>query len=82
MRNALGLAGTALLVAVAAARIASAQAVCQYPLIISHGASNANVLIIQDNSGSMDEAMQDPAYNPNTTYSGSFSSGSSYDISS
>ena len=57
-------------------------ATCQVPLAIGTAGSDANVLILQDNSGSMNEALQSSAYNPNTHYSGNFSNGTDYNISS
>jgi type IV pilus assembly protein PilY1 len=60
----------------------SVLASCEYPLFIQTGGLDANVLIIFDNSGSMNEAMFHPAYNPNTQYSGGFSSSTTYYVSS
>ncbi|MEQ1831639.1 MAG: PilC/PilY family type IV pilus protein [Candidatus Eisenbacteria bacterium] len=59
-----------------------AHAVCQIPLAIGQNTGNANVLILLDNSGSMNEVLVSSAYNPNTRYSGDFDRRSTYDISS
>ena len=52
---------------------ATAGAVCQLPLAIGANTGNANVLLLLDNSGSMNEALVSSAYDPNTNYSGNFS---------
>ncbi|MBK7368915.1 MAG: hypothetical protein IPJ04_13710 [Candidatus Eisenbacteria bacterium] len=46
-----------------------AHAVCQIPLAIGQNTGNANVLLLLDNSGSMNEALTSSAYNKNTNYS-------------
>ncbi|MCX5801048.1 MAG: PilC/PilY family type IV pilus protein [Candidatus Eisenbacteria bacterium] len=55
---------------------------CEYPLFIQTGGLDANVLFIFDNSGSMNEAMFHPDYDPNTNYSGRFSGPTTYYVSS
>jgi type IV pilus assembly protein PilY1 len=59
----------------------SAHATCQIPLAIGQTTGEANVLILQDNSGSMNEALVSSSYNPKTTYAGKFTSGTTYNIS-
>ncbi len=73
-RLGLALAATAILGA------EPAHAVCQIPLAIGQNTGNANVMILLDNSGSMNEALMSSAYNPNTRYSGNFDRNSSYGI--
>jgi type IV pilus assembly protein PilY1 len=75
----LALIGLALIIC--SASYQSVMASCEYPLFIQTGGLDANVLIIFDNSGSMNEAMFHPAYNPNTDYSGGFSSSTTYFVS-
>ncbi|MGH7741697.1 MAG: pilus assembly protein, partial [Candidatus Eiseniibacteriota bacterium] len=61
------------------ARMASAS--CDVPLAIGGAAAQANVLIILDNSGSMNEALVSADYNPLTTYkNGKFKKGNTYNI--
>jgi type IV pilus assembly protein PilY1 len=55
---------------------------CQVPLFVQQAAVGANVMIIADNSGSMNAGVYHPDYNPSNTYSGNFNSGSTYYISS
>ena len=43
---------------------------CQIPLTVQKGNVDANVMILFDNSGSMNEAMEDPAYDPAVVYPG------------
>lgn len=60
-----------------------AHAVCQIPLAIGQNTGNANVLLLLDNSGSMNEALTSSAYNKNTNYSSGskkFNRTDSYDI--
>jgi type IV pilus assembly protein PilY1 len=73
--------GLAIVTAVLIGHASEALATCQVPLAIGQNTGNANVLILLDNSGSMNEALQSAAYNPNTNYSGSFSRSSSYNVS-
>ena len=76
--------GAAVAVAVAtfAFRAGIAGAVCQVPLTVGVNTGNANVMLLLDNSGSMNEALVPSAYDPNTSYSGNFSRTSTYNISS
>jgi type IV pilus assembly protein PilY1 len=71
----------AIAIAITLGNVGIAHAVCQIPLAIGANTGNANVLILLDNSGSMNEALQSSAYNPNTRYSGNFDRNSQYDIS-
>lgn len=57
-----------------------AGAVCQIPLAIGQNTGNANVMIMLDNSGSMNEALMSSAYNPRTSYSGRFSRTTDYEV--
>ncbi len=58
-----------------------ANATCQIPLAIGSNTGDANVLILFDNSGSMNEALTHSAYNPSTRYNGNFDRNTTYDIS-
>ena len=51
---------------------------CDVPLFIQKGVVDANVMILFDNSGSMNEAMYDDDYLPATTYAGGFIDGAMY----
>ncbi len=53
---------------------------CEVPLFVQQGSSSTKVMILADTSLSMNEAVYDAAYNPNTTYSGNFSSSSTYSV--
>ena len=53
---------------------------CNIPLAVGQAGAAANVLILLDNSGSMNEAIVSSDFNPNTTYSGKFSTNGEYDI--
>jgi type IV pilus assembly protein PilY1 len=53
---------------------------CDVPLFIQSGTIDANVMILFDNSGSMNEAMTHPAFNTYTTYPGPFVRNTSYYI--
>lgn len=57
-----------------------ALATCDVPLVISHGGGEANVMILFDTSLSMNEIVYSTAYNPATTYTGKFSSSSTYSV--
>ena len=59
---------------------AAAGAQCEIPLFVKQGSTGANVMILADNSGSMNAAEVDARYNPNVTYSGNFRSTSEYSI--
>jgi type IV pilus assembly protein PilY1 len=72
-----------LLLASVGAGTAQAQpGVCEYPLFIQQQSTQANVLFVFDNSGSMNEAMFHDDFDPDVTYSGSFNSSSTYYVSS
>lgn len=43
---------------------------CEVPLFVKQGTVDPNVMILFDNSGSMNEAMFHPDYNPNIVYTG------------
>ena len=55
--------------------------VCEFPLFITEGSVEANVLFVFDNSGSMNEAIWHEDYDPSITYTGGLT-GSMYYISS
>jgi type IV pilus assembly protein PilY1 len=63
-----------------AAATAGAQSGCELPLFIQSGTVDANVMILFDNSGSMNEAMTHPAFNSFTTYAGQFVRNTTYYI--
>jgi type IV pilus assembly protein PilY1 len=69
------------LVAAMLAPAGAALAQCQIPLIIGSSGSTANVLLLIDNSGSMNEPIYHDNYNINTTYSGNFTTSTVYNIS-
>ncbi len=71
-------AAAAALVVVAAAGAAAAQTTCQIPLFIKQYGADANIMFLADNSGSMNEAMWHPDYDPHTTYTGTFDPGTMY----
>ncbi len=82
-KNIIGLP-TALLFALAAVFAggpARAQG-CEYPLFIQEGAVDANVMILFDNSGSMNEIIFHSAFNPKVTYTGGLVSSNTYYVSS
>ena len=54
---------------------------CAIPLFVQEGQVDANVMILFDNSGSMNEAMFHPDFDPFTTYSGPFDENRTYFIS-
>ena len=70
----------ALTVLLAGCLAARALAQCEIPLIIGSGGSTANVLIIMDSSGSMNEIVYHTAYNPATSWSGNFTRTATYNI--
>ncbi len=59
-----------------------AWAVCQTPLFIQEGQVEANVMILFDNSGSMNEAMYPPEYDQSVNYSGGYDNTRMYYIGS
>lgn len=62
------------------AGVATAQDTCEIPLFVKQSVNRANVMILADNSGSMNAAVYHDGYDINTTYSGNFSSTSTYYI--
>lgn len=71
-----------LLVALIAGRPSGAAAQCDIPLIVGSVGTTANVLLLLDSSGSMNEVVFHDSFNPGTTYSGNFTSTSIYNINS
>ncbi|MBU8869911.1 MAG: PQQ-binding-like beta-propeller repeat protein [Gemmatimonadales bacterium] len=62
--------------------IAPAQALdCEIPLFVQQSLMGANVMILADNSGSMNQAVYHLNYDSDTTYAGNFTSESLYYIS-
>ncbi|MCC6348448.1 MAG: hypothetical protein IT347_02520 [Candidatus Eisenbacteria bacterium] len=57
-------------------------AACDPPLVVSSSGGRAKVMIILDSSYSMNEAMCSDDYDPGVTYTGNFTSGSTYNVSS
>lgn len=51
---------------------------CEIPLIVGSAGATANVLLLIDNSGSMNEAVWHTSYNKNTTYTGKFTATEMY----
>jgi len=74
------LCGAALLMFGGAVPHALGQA-CQTPLFVQEGSVEANVMILFDNSGSMNHAIHHPDYDPNTVYAGGYNSSSNYYVS-
>lgn len=56
--------------------------VCEYPLFIQQGAVDANVMILFDNSGSMNEAMFHDAYDETRRYTGTLDPDRTYYVGS
>ncbi len=54
---------------------------CEVPLFVQQGNGGAKVMILADTSASMDECVYSDAYNPNIVYSGKFTRGSDYNVS-
>jgi type IV pilus assembly protein PilY1 len=50
----------------------AAAGTCDIPLIVGSAGATANVLLLIDNSGSMNEAIWHSAYSNSVTYSGNF----------
>ncbi|MBE0567728.1 MAG: hypothetical protein IH621_17375 [Krumholzibacteria bacterium] len=61
---------------------ALAQDSCEIPLFVKQNLVGANVMIVADNSGSMNEAVYHLDYNDKTTYTGPFTTNSTYFIGS
>lgn len=55
---------------------------CEIPLFIKQASVDANVMFLFDNSGSMNETMYHPNYDPGTSYSGNFNTTRMYYIRS
>lgn len=55
---------------------------CEIPLFVKQGLNGGNVMILADNSGSMNEPILHPDYNPNVVYAGSFTRTTTYYVSS
>ncbi len=53
---------------------------CEVPLFVMQSMTGANVMILADNSGSMNEGVYSLDYDPNVVWSGNFSTGSTYFI--
>ncbi|MDD5720741.1 MAG: PilC/PilY family type IV pilus protein, partial [Candidatus Krumholzibacteria bacterium] len=66
----------------AAASNAAAQTGCEVPLFVQEGTVEANVMILFDNSGSMNEAVFHPDYDYTITWVGPFGENSTYYINS
>ena len=80
--NSLGLMALALVFVVASLGVTQVGAQeCEIPLFVMQGLVGANVMIMADNSGSMNAAIYHLDYDINTTYAGDFNSGSTYYIS-
>lgn len=58
-----------------------AAAVCDPPLVVAQAGGRAKVLIILDNSGSMNEAVYADAYDPGVAYTGNFTRTTTYNVS-
>ena len=55
---------------------------CEIPLFVQQGLQGANVMILADNSGSMNQAIYHLDYDPETSYSGNFNGAYDYYIAS
>jgi type IV pilus assembly protein PilY1 len=51
---------------------------CEIPLFVQQGSVDANVMIVFDNSGSMNHAMHHPDYDPFTVYAGPYDANRTY----
>jgi len=72
-----------LLLARAGAAPASAQSFAgELPRVVQQGSIDANVMVLFDNSGSMNEAMYHPDYDPEVTWPGAFVENNTYYINS
>jgi type IV pilus assembly protein PilY1 len=76
------LAGAIACLAAAIVSPGAALAQCYPPLEVSHAGGVAKVLIIMDSSGSMNEPLRHAAYDDGVTYTGNFTSTSTYNVSS
>jgi len=66
-------------IAVSGSGPATAQ-LCEIPLFVQQGTAQANVMILADNSGSMNSAIYDDGYSPSVVYAGNFNSGTIYTV--
>jgi type IV pilus assembly protein PilY1 len=57
---------------------AAAEDTCEIPLFVKQNSGGANVMILADNSGSMNAAALHPDYNPDIDWPGRFWGGSTY----
>lgn len=80
MRHPLRLLTLAIVAATMIGHAGPVRATCDVPLAIGSVTGEANVLILLDNSGSMNEALLSTAYNPKTSWSGNFSKNTGYDV--
>ncbi len=55
---------------------------CEIPLFVKQGLTGANVMVVADNSGSMNSATYHLDYDALTTYSGSFANNTTYFVNS
>ncbi len=69
---------TVILATLSMSSLALAQ--CQTPLFIQEGQVEANVMVLFDNSGSMNEAMYSAAYDPGIDYPGNFTNNNIYNV--
>lgn len=53
---------------------------CEVPLFVQQGTAQANIMVLVDNSGSMNAAMYDDGYDPGVIYAGSFTSETIYTV--
>lgn len=70
------------LVLVGSATNANAQRLCEYPIFVKQAATTPNVIILFDNSSSMNEVIYLDGYDPNSNYSGDFSGSRTYSVRS
>jgi type IV pilus assembly protein PilY1 len=69
------------LAAALAVPAALADVLCQIPRFVVQGTGEGNVMILADNSGSMNEVVYHLDYDPGTVYPGRFNSGGTYYVS-
>lgn len=81
-RNLTPKTGLALLLAALLITPAAAQFACEVPLFVQQGSIDANVMILFDNSGSMNEPVFHPDYHHETQWAGPFNSAQNYMINS
>lgn len=73
--------GLGCLAAAAIANAVPARAACDPPLLVTNAGGRAKVLIILDNSGSMNEAVRADGFDAGVTYTGNFASATMYNVS-